>query len=235
MDLLAVGAHPDDVELTCGGFVALQARRYSVGILDLTEGEASSRGTVKERKGEAARAAEILGVEVRRNCRLPDTRVDSTSSDQIDAVVDAIRELRPRVLLAPHWGAVHPDHSEASRLLQRAFVLARLGGFRTSYGTYRPQGLLFYEARSGMVPSFVVDITDTFETKMEAVRAHSSQFLRNPDRPDEPKTEISDPAFLEGIVAMARCWGFRAGVRYGEPFMAKEPLRVSDPLEAFFS
>lgn len=234
MDVLAVGAHPDDVELTCGGTVALLCPRYEVGILDLTEGEASTRGTVDERRAEADRAAEILGVAVRQNCRLPDAGINAASREQIETVVDIFRALKPRLILAPHWGAVHPDHAETSKLVQQAFILSRLAGFRTAHGTYRPQGLLFYEARSGMLPSLVVDITSAFETKMEAVRAHRSQFLRDPGRPEEPKTDISAPTFLEGITAIARYWGFRAGVRYGEPFMAREPLRVGDPLEAFF-
>jgi bacillithiol biosynthesis deacetylase BshB1 len=234
MDLLAVGGHPDDVELGCGGTVALLSGRYEVGILDLTEGEASSRGSVEERRVETARASEILGVGVRRNARLPDTGVNSESEDQIAALVDILREMKPRVVLAPHWNSVHPDHSETSRMIQRAFVLSRIGGFRTAHSTYRPQGLLFYEARSGMNPNIVVDITPVFDVKMEAIRAHQSQFLRNPDRVHEPETDISDPTFLEGISATARYWGFRSGVRYGEPFLARELLSVGDPLDAFF-
>jgi len=235
MDLLAVGAHPDDVELTSGGTVALLAKDYEVGILDLTEGEAGTRGTVEERRAEAARAAEILGVAVRKNCRLPDSGVSSASRDQLAAVVDAIRDLKPRVILAPHWGAVHPDHAECSRLVQSAFVLVHLRRFQTAHAAYRPQGLFFYDARSGMSPGFIVDVSSVFDVKMAAIRAHRSQFEPDPDPAKPPLTEISDPTFLEGISCSARYWGFRAGVRYGEPFMAREPLRVGDPLAAFFA
>jgi bacillithiol biosynthesis deacetylase BshB1 len=234
MDLLAVGAHPDDVELTCGGTVALLAKEYEVGILDLTEGEAGTRGTVEERRAEAKLAAEILGVSVRKNCCLPDSGVSSASRDQLAVVVDALRELKPRVILAPHWEAVHPDHAECSKLIQSAYVLVHLRHFKTDHPAYRPQGLFFYDARSGMVPSFVVDISSVFDVKMEAIRAHRSQFEPDPDPAKPPLTEISDPTFLEGIGGMARFWGFRARVRYGEPFMSKEPFRVADPLAAFF-
>ncbi len=234
MDLLAVGAHPDDVELTSGGTVALLAPKYDVGILDLTEGESSTRGTVEERRIEAQRAAEILGVGVRRNAFLPDTGVDSTSKEQVEAVVDILRELRPRVILAPHWDSVHPDHSETSKLIRRAFVLARIAGFRSSNKAHRGERLFFYDARSGMVPDFVVDISGVFDKKMEAVRAHRSQFEPDPDPSTKPLTPISDPTFLEGITAVARYWGFRSGVRYAEPFMAAEPFAVGDPSAVFF-
>ncbi len=232
MDLLAVGAHPDDVELTCGGTVALVARKREVGILDLTEGEASTRGTVEERRVEAQRAAEILGVVLRRNALLPDTGVDSTSKDHIDAVVDILRELKPRVILAPYRRSAHPDHSEASSLIQRAFVLARIAGFRSTHGAHRPEKLYFYDALGGMLPNFVVDMTDAFETKMEAIRVHRSQVEPDPDPTKKPVTPISDPTFLEGIAAVTRYWGFRTGVRHAEPFLAREPFVVSDPSTA---
>ncbi len=225
LDLLAVGAHPDDVEISCGGTVALAAAQgLAAGILDLTRGELSTNGTPEERAREAAEAARILGARGRWNAALPDGGLLSESPEQTAAVVALLRTLRPRVILTHFPRDRHPDHVAASRLLDRAWYLAGLRRYEASGAPFRPEARFHFASRVGFAPSFVVDVTETWEAKRRAILAHATQVARGTAgaRP----TPLNAADFLERVEARARHYGAMIGVSYGEPFHATEPMGV---------
>ncbi len=229
IDLLAVGAHPDDVELSCGGWLALAAQRgQAVVLLDLTRGELATNGTVELRAAEAAEAARILGVSERRNLALPDGTIRETDDAQVDALVAQLRDLRPALLLAPHTEARHPDHSEAGALCRRAAFLAGLRQHRPDLGApHRPRRILHYPQRHEVRPDLVVDISSVADVKARAVAAHVSQFGEG-----EP-TLINRPIGLSAIDARDRYWGASIGVAHGEPYLLGAPVPVKDPMAHF--
>lgn len=228
VDVLAVGAHPDDAELGIGGLLHKLARRgYRVGILDLTRGEMSTRGTVEERAAEAAEAARILGAVRRENAALPDAGVANTAEFQ-RRVIPFLRSFRPRILLATMDNDRHPDHSAAHHLIRDASDFAGLARIVTGHEPYRPRVLYGYHPyREHGMPGLIVDISDDFDAKIEALRAHASQFF-NPAY-GAPTTYISGEAFWESIRTRAAYWGSRIGVRYGEALYAREAVGVDLP------
>jgi bacillithiol biosynthesis deacetylase BshB1 len=231
VDVLAVGAHPDDVELGCGGTVAwLVSRGRSVGILDLTRGEMGTRGTPELRAREAAEAARILGARFRHGLDLGDggLRVDREAER---AVIGVVRACRPRLVLAPLPEDRHPDHARAGALVRDASFYAGLRALRSDDPAHRPQQVVFYPAATLPAPSFLVDVSAVFERKLEAIRAFRSQF-HDPSSP-EPGTFISSPEFLQGIVARAQAWGRLANVAYAEGFVSTLPPLLHDPVAAF--
>jgi len=231
LDFLAVGAHPDDVEISCGGTLAFAAAQgHSVGILDLTLGELATNGTVETRIAEAAEAARALGVALRRNGELPDGAIDSRDPGQVRRVVALLRSLRPAILLTHFPRDRHPDHGEASRLVDRAWYLAGLRRYDAEGDPFRPEARYYFASRIGFEPSFVVDITATWDVKRRSILAHKSQVLR--EGQDTSATALNEPDFLERIEARARHYGGMIGVRYGEPFRSTEPLglRTLEPL-----
>jgi len=226
LDALFFGAHPDDVELTSGGLAALLASHgHRVGIVDLTQGEAGSRGTVEERAREAQAAAKVLGVETRTCLRLPDTGLHAQDRSQVAAVVACLREHRPRLVVAPDRHDPHPDHVEASRLVARACLLAGLAKVSPSAGRHSVARLLFATYRTlEPAPSIVVDITPVWERRMEALRAHTSQVGSGPGL----STYLTAPDFLAEVEARARILGASIGARFGEGFRHRGPLGVRD-------
>ncbi|MXY47790.1 MAG: bacillithiol biosynthesis deacetylase BshB1 [Gemmatimonadetes bacterium] len=234
LDVLAVSPHPDDVELHCGGLMIRFADLgYATGIVDMSLGEMGTRGTVDGRKEEAAAAAEVLGLSERLNLELPDARVSSCPTHR-DVLIDSIRRYRPDMLLVPHEIARHPDHGATARLATDAAFLAGLEKVETDHPSFRPRKVVFYlthhryrEPR----PSFIVDITTTFSRKIDAVKAHRSQF-HDPES-TEPETFISRPEFLDEVEAQSRYYGQLIGARYGEPFVVREYLSIDDPLAHF--
>lgn len=228
LDVLAFGAHPDDVELGCGGTLHKLARQgYRVGIVDLTEGELGTRGTVEERYKESAEAARIIGAVARENLKIPDAAIHFTEENR-HKVIDIIRRYRPSIVFAPHGEDRHPDHRHAGELVTEAAFYAGLkklspGGFPA----HRPNRVVFYMMTYEFSPTFVVDITREFATKLKAIQAHRSQFY-NPDYPGE-ETFISSRDYFEAIEFRARHFGWKAGVRYGEPFRVRELLALEDP------
>ena len=229
LDVLAVGAHPDDVELGIGGLVHKLARRgFRVGILDLTRGEMGTRGTVEERTEESRRAAEILGVVQRENVGLPDGAVANTT-DQQRRVIPFLRDFRPKVVLAPMDGDRHPDHSAAHALVRDANYFAGLERIETDREPYRAPNVYYYHPYfdDAAVPQFVVDITDDFDAKIAALKAHASQFF-SPDYQDKP-TFISSETFWESIRTRAAYWGNRIQATYGEPLYADHPVGIGLP------
>lgn len=236
LDLLAFSPHRDDVELSCGGLMIKMAQKgYATGIIDLTLGEMGTRGTAEERAREAEQAAAILGLAVRENLEIPDARVEPTYENKL-TVIHALRAHRPRLVLLPYWMARHPDHSQASVLVQEASFLSGLTKIDTGQAAYRPQRLVFYFTHysyQGLTPSFIVDVTPQYERKMAAIRAYASQ-MYNPAS-TEPETFISRPEFLDLIDIYSRHYGSLIGVERGEPFFVREYLELDDPIEHFQS
>jgi len=225
VDVMAVGAHPDDVELGAGGLLHKLARLgHRTAILDLTRGEMGSRGSVEERMAEAQAAAAILGVVRRANAGLPDSALSNTHEFRL-RVIPFIRAFRPQIVLAPMDNDRHPDHSAAHHLVRDAAYFAGLTRIDTEQEPHRPPIIYFYHPyREEGMPSLIVDVSDDFEAKLEALRAHASQFF-NPAYVG-PETHISGKAFWESIQTRAAYWGSRIGASYGEAFYAEGSIGV---------
>jgi N-acetylglucosamine malate deacetylase 1 len=229
-DIAGMCAHPDDAELVMGGTLAAEAARgRRVAIVDLTRGEMGSRGTRETREKEAADAARILGVAHRESLGLPDARLAPTP-EQKDVVVAALRRLRPRVVLLQHWEQRHPDHAAASRIVYEASFLAGLRAYRPDLGAaFRPLKLAYtlpVTEPVEVVPTFVVDVTAQWETKMSAIRAFASQFTPATDE----KVSLPFERFQHAVETAGRRAGQRIGVDFGEGFVTREPIQVDDLL-----
>jgi bacillithiol biosynthesis deacetylase BshB1 len=229
VDVLAIGSHPDDLELACGGTIAkLVKQGFTVGMADATEGELGTRGTKEIRAKEAEKAAQALGAATRRNLRIPDGSVEVTE-ENIRKTVTLIRELRPKLLLIPHSIDRHPDHYHTHQLCKESWFYSGLVKLETlkdekTQAPFRPDNYFEFMQWYEFQPSFIVDITDTWETKLEAIRAHASQF-HNPNS-KEPETRLSRPEFLELVEVRARNYGRRIGVKFGEPFFSYIPIGI---------
>jgi N-acetylglucosamine malate deacetylase 1 len=230
LDLLAIAAHPDDVELTCGGTLLKMAQRgYKTGILDLTAGEMGTRGTPETRAIEAARAGKILKVVWRGTLGAPDSDVQPTRQHKL-LLAKVIRELRPHTVILPYWEARHPDHYNASTLGYEGCFLAGLKQLPLEGEPHRPFKILYATSFEGMTPSFVVDVTRQYEARRRAILAYGSQF-----RP--AKSERRQRVYLAideldpKMELLARHYGQLIGVKYGEPFLQKELMAVEDVVE----
>jgi bacillithiol biosynthesis deacetylase BshB1 len=240
VDILALAAHRDDVEQTCAGTLLKMAERgYRTGILDLTQGEMGTRGTAEDRAREAAEAARILKVSWRQALDIPDGRVENTWENRLK-VVRVLREQRPRVLILPYWEGRHPDHYTASILGYEAAFLSGLAKLNSAVSSqpsaisnpttdsaapHRPFKIIYASLYRDVRPTFVVDITDQFETRFAAVMAYKSQFT------DQEAGSGIFPAQKEiraRVESMARFYGMMGGVTYAEPFVQKEMGLVDD-------
>jgi len=227
--VVAIGAHPDDVDLYAGGLVASLVRRGAeVAMVDLTAGELGTRGTPEVRAEEAAEAARILGVASRECLGLPDGGIVRTDPEQTRAVVEALRRHRPELVLAPWEVDLHPDHRETAHLVRRARFFARVERLDAEGEPFRPGPILFYEQKIPFEPDLVVDVGEVRSVKRAAIAAFASQFFRAPD--DPIRTEISEPEFHEMLEARSRTHGARIGVAWGEGYRRDEPQAVLDPL-----
>jgi bacillithiol biosynthesis deacetylase BshB1 len=228
VEVLAVGPHPDDVEIGLGGTLAkLSAAGHGVGILDLTRGEMGTRGTLEERTAEAQEAAALLGVAVRENAGLPDSGL-ANNDEQRQTVARVIRRLRPGLLLAPLDNDRHPDHEAAHALVRDANYMAGLSKLDAEGAPHRAPSVLYYRVYGDPTPpDLVIDISETFATKMTALKAHASQF-HNPAYEGE-ETYVSSTGFWRAIETRAAWWGSRVGVAYGEPLYSRGPIGLAFP------
>ncbi len=228
IDLLAIGAHPDDVDMIVGGTIAkLTAQGRSAAILDLTRGEMGTRGTPETRAREAQAAAQVLGVEERIILDLGDG-VLADNLENRQQVIEVIRRLRPTLILAHYWNDLHRDHSAAGSLMRSIMYPMGFANYPAEGEPYRPNEVLFFMAHTPFEPSFVMDIDGFHEQKMEAIRCFKSQFYQ-PDS-DEPPTGISQPDFLGRLEARARYFGSLIGRSFGEPFKTVRTVPMADPL-----
>lgn len=225
VDILAIAAHRDDVEQTCGGtLLKMRSLGLETGILDLTQGEAGTRGSAAERAAEAEAAGRILGVRRRQALDLPDGRVENTYENRLK-IVRVLRQLRPRVVILPYWQARHPDHSTSATLGYEACFLSGLARVETDAPPCRPYKVIYASLYADVRPSFVVDITPFMEQRYQSLMAYRSQYANTAQGAGlfVPEEEIRERTFAE-----ARHYGQLAGVRYAEPFVQKEVGLVGD-------
>lgn len=228
LDILAIAAHRDDVEQTCGGTLLKAAQGgQRAGILDLTQGEMGTRGSTQSRADEARRAAEILKVCWRHALDIPDGRVENTYANRLK-IVKVIRERRPRVVVLPYWLARHPDHYNCATVAYEACFIAGLSRLDTGAPPHRPFKIVYASLYHDVRPTFVVDITDQFEARVESLFAYDSQYT---DQQSGEKLFPKRAEIRERIAAMAGYYGLLAGVKYAEPFVQKEIGLVDDLLQ----
>jgi bacillithiol biosynthesis deacetylase BshB1 len=225
LDILAIAAHRDDVEQTCGGTLLKMAQLgHRTGILDLTQGEMGTRGSADDRAQEADAAAKILSVAWRQALDIPDGRVENTWENRLK-VARVIREQRPRVVILPHWKGRHPDHYTASILGYEACFLAGLAKIETGAAPHRPFKIIYASLYYDVRPTFVVDITGQFEARFQSLMAYKTQFSDQEAGKDLFPAEAEIRARVE---SMARFYGMLGGVTYAEPFLQKEVGLVED-------
>src|SRR5271156_231817 len=227
IDLLAIAAHPDDVELTCGGTILKTAQEgYRTGILDLTKGETGTRGTPEIRLREAARAGKILRVSVRRNLGLPDARLEMREEYKM-AIAEVIREFEPHTVILPYWEGRHPDHYTAAQVGYEACFVAGLKNYPLAGEAFRPFKILYAAAYADVRPTFAVDITKQYDRRRQAILAYASQF--NPPKRDR-KSKVALPLdeLEERMSLQARQYGRLIGVKYAEGFVVKEVMQADD-------
>jgi bacillithiol biosynthesis deacetylase BshB1 len=225
VDLLAIAAHPDDVEQTCGGTLLRMAESgYGTGIIDLTAGEMGSRGICETRLSEAEAAARILQVSHRSNLRLPDTKLINWVEYREKLALE-IRRLRPRVVIIPYWEARHPDHYHASAIAFDASFLAGLRKLDPATEPQRPAKVIYSSMYANVAPSFVVDVTEQFDRRMESLFCYRSQYGEQ-DTASALFPQMEE--IRDRLAGIARFYGNLIGSKYGEPFVVKETLRVDD-------
>jgi N-acetylglucosamine malate deacetylase 1 len=225
LDLLAIAAHPDDVEQTCGGTLIKMAETgYRTGILDLTAGDMGTRGTPEQRLIEADIASKLMLAGWRGNMHFPDARLQNDISARMTLAMK-IRELKPRVVIIPYWQARHPDHYRAGELSYEACFLAGLKKLDEYTEPHRPDKVIYSSLYANVTPSFVVDISAQFDRRMSALLSYHSQYGAAPEGavlfPQEQEIR-------ERLAAVARYYGNLIGAKYGEPFVVKEAMRVDD-------
>jgi bacillithiol biosynthesis deacetylase BshB1 len=225
LDVLAIAAHPDDIEQTCGGTLLRMAERgYRTGALDLTAGDMGTRGTPEQRIAEAAVAAGLLRIGWRGNMRFPDARLQNDIAARMTLAVK-IRELRPRVVILPYWTGRHPDHYRASELGYEACFLAGLKKLDDYTEPHRPHKVIYASLYANVTPSFVVDISGQFEARMAALMSYTSQYG---SQVEGSSLFPQEAEIRERLGAIARFYGNLIGVKYGEPFVVKETMLVDD-------
>jgi bacillithiol biosynthesis deacetylase BshB1 len=222
VDLLVFGPHPDDIEIGLGGTIARHvALGLTVGLCDLTAGEMGSNGTVDERLAESEAARQVLGAVWRENLRWTDRQIGKDAA-QLDQAVAFIRRHRPRVIAAPYWTDRHPDHGAASQLLTEAAFNSGLRRYRSEGEAWKPEWICYYFINDAAAPSFVVDVSDYYQRKREALDCHASQFQLR--APGAAPTRLNTPLFRQLVESRDAQFGALAGVRWAEGIVVREPL-----------
>ncbi|MFL6414315.1 MAG: bacillithiol biosynthesis deacetylase BshB1 [Bryobacteraceae bacterium] len=225
LDVLAIAAHPDDVEQTCGGTLIRSAELgYRAGVLDLTAGDMGTRGTPTVRIRESKAAAALMALAWRENLGWPDARLENTISARM-TLAGVIRRLQPRVVILPYWTGRHPDHYRAAEIGYEACFLAGLKRLEEDVPPHRPFKILYSSLYANVQPSFVVDISRQFERRMDALFSYASQYGNGSEASD---LFPSHEEVRERLASVARFYGNLIGVKYGEPFVVKESIRVDD-------
>jgi N-acetylglucosamine malate deacetylase 1 len=231
LDVLIFAAHPDDAEIGMAGTIAKLAKSgFKVGIIDLTAGEMGTRGNAKLRKKEAEAAAKIMNVEVRENLNLPDGKV-KLNDEFTKKIVVKIRQYQPKIIFVNYFNDRHPDHIGSAANVKEAFFFSGVKKYISKYKNktqqmYRPKKLFYFMNAYEFKPSFIFNISETFEVKQKALAAYVSQFYNPKTKSKEPETFISQPAFIKMIEARARVYGFNIGKEYGEPFYCEESIEL---------
>lgn len=232
LDILAIGVHPDDVELGCSGTLLNEIRLgKKVGILDLTQGELGTRGTAETRYAEATEAARILGVHLRENLKMRDGFFRNDEEHQLK-LIQAIRTYQPEIVIANILNDRHPDHGRAGHLIADACFLSGLIKIETKdavgnpQSRWRPKYVLHYMQDWFHEPDILIDISDVFEQRMKSIEAYSTQFFNGGTENKEPQTYISSPDFLDSVIARARMLGKRIGVKYAEGFISEKKIGI---------
>lgn len=220
LDILALSPHPDDVELCCGGLIAkMSGKGYRIGIVDLTRGELGTEGTVEIRMQEAAKAADILGVQIRENMDFGDCKLFS-GFDEAKKLADIIRQYGPSILIAPYGDEQHPDHGVSRELAKKAIFFAKLIKMKTGHEAHRVRMVAYYMLHKSFDPSFVVDVTESYGKKLEAIKAYKSQM----------RLMLGMEGLLKSIKLRDQFYGSKVGVKHGEPFFCDTPLKIDDPV-----
>ncbi len=233
LEVLAIGVHPDDVELSCAGVLLMEkSRGKKTGIVDLTRGELGTRGSAELRKQEAADAAKVLGVEIRENLDMADGFFENNRENQIK-LIRVIRKYQPTVILCNSIDDRHPDHGRSAKLVDDAAFLAGLRKIETAennqpQAAWRPSYVLHYLQDYYHEPSFVVDISEAIDKKVEAIRCYKSQFYSQEYDKKEPQTYISSPEFLNGIINRSAAFGKIIGVKHAEAFVTKKLVGIQN-------
>jgi bacillithiol biosynthesis deacetylase BshB1 len=234
LDILAIGVHPDDVELGCSGTILNEINNgKTVGILDLTQGELGTRGTIKTRYEEAARAAAILRVSMRGNLKMRDGFFRNDEEHQMQLIA-ALRTYQPEVVLANILNDRHPDHGRAGQLIADSCFLSGLSKVESvdlngqAQTRWRPKLVLHYLQDWYHEPDLLIDISSVFDERMKAIECYTTQFYTSASSNEGPQTYISSPDFLDSIIARARMFGKRIGVKYAEGFISEKKIGISN-------
>lgn len=234
LDILAIGVHPDDVELSCSGTIINELKRgKKVGVVDLTQGELGTRGTVETRYQEAANAAMIMGIHVRENLKMRDGFFENDETNK-RKLITAIRKYQPEIVLANALHDRHPDHGRAGKMIAECCFLSGLSKIETKDETGNPQAkckpsyVLHYIQDWYHEPDLLVDISSSFDQRMKAIQAYTTQFHTGTASDAGVQTYISTPDFLEAIIARARMLGKKIGVKYAEGFNTEKKIGISN-------
>jgi bacillithiol biosynthesis deacetylase BshB1 len=231
VDVLAFGAHPDDLELAMGGtLIKLKSLGYRVGMVDMTRGERGTRGTGETRKAEAEAAFKIVGADFRENLDLGDQQVRDTPEGR-RAVVECIRRHKPTLVFTHYLQDRHPDHEGTAQLVKHAMFLSGARNAEAEGEPHMPKRLLYFFSHWVLEPNVFVDISDFYEQKIRAAKAYTTQFY-DPSS-TEPSTRLSRPEFWGDLEARFRWFGTQIGVKYAEAFWMREKLRMDDPVALF--
>jgi bacillithiol biosynthesis deacetylase BshB1 len=226
LDVLAFGAHRDDIELTCAGtMIKLVDQGYKTGIIDLTAGEMGTRGTAEERAKEAEESSKILKVLCRENLFIPDANIEINDENKFK-VINVLRKYKPKIIFLPYWMDRHPDHAHASQLVSESAFLSGLAKLNPEQLKHRPEKLIYYMCHYKFEPSFVVDVTEQHERKMSAIHCYKSQ-IHNPNYQGE-QTYISSPEYLDSIAVRSRYYGGLISKKHGEPFLVRDMIEIVD-------